>query len=517
MSQKNARAKKSIKNAVVSTSYHLVLLGLGFFSRKVFFDYLGSEVLGLNTMAKDILSFLNLTELGIGSAIAFLLYKPLHEKDQNKIKEIVTVQGWLYRIIAYIIIALSCVIMCFFPIIFAKSPLPLGYAYLTFGALLLGNMLGYFYNYRLIVLSAHQKQYKVVRVSRSVEILKIVAQMIAVSTLRNPFFWWLGLEFSSRLITTYFLDKVIKREYPWLEINLKNGRSYLNTNKEIIKKTKQVFFHKLGGVVLTNSSAPILYAFTSLTTVAFYGNYKIILGNISRLMGNLFSSTSAGVGDLVAEGNKNSIRRVFWELFDSRLLIASIVIICCYLLTEPFISVWLSPEYTLGKKFLLIFLVMQGIMMTRETVESFISAHGMFQDIWSPIAEAAINIGLSILFGYFWGIEGIMLGVTTSLVLLVEIWKPYFLFKVGFKENPLHYFSKLAGRLAIILAVAFISTKICPLLPKSDVAGTSFSNWIIYATETALVVSAMLIAVFMAFSQGMRNFAKRMISLIQTR
>ena len=110
-----------------------------------------------------------------------------------------------------------------------------------------------------------------------------------------------------------------------------------------------------------------------------------------------------------------------------------------------------------------------------------------------------------------------MLGVTTSLVLLVEIWKPYFLFKVGFKENPMHYFARLAGRLALILVVAFLSTKICPLLPKCDVAGTSFSNWIIYAIETTAVVSAMLIAAFMAFSQGMRNFAKRMISLIPTR
>ena len=112
MSQENERAKNSIRNAVVSTSFHLVLLGLGFFSRKIFFDYLGSEILGLNTMAKDILSLLNLTELGIGSAIAFLLYKPLHEKDHDKTKEIVTVQGWLYRIIAYIIIYTTMDVIC---------------------------------------------------------------------------------------------------------------------------------------------------------------------------------------------------------------------------------------------------------------------------------------------------------------------------------------------------------------------------------------------------------------------
>ena len=141
----------------------------------------------------------------------------------------------------------------------------------------------------------------------------------------------------------------------------------------------------------------------------------------------------------------------------------------------------------------------------------------MFQDIWSPIVEATINIGLSILFGHFWGLEGIILGVTTSLVLLVEIWKPIFLFKVGLKENPMQYFSRLAGRLAVILVVAFISTKICPLLPKSSSAGSSILDWTIYAGETALLISLMLIPPFMAFSRGMRNFVKRMSAIILKR
>lgn len=517
MGQKNSRAKKSIKNAMVSTVYYLAIICLSFFSRRIFFEYLGSEILGLNTTARDLLSLLNITELGIGSAIAFLLYKPLHEKDHEKVKEIITVQGWLYRIVAYIIIAASCVLMCFFPAIFAKSPLPLSYAYLVFGSLLIGNMLSYFYNYRAFVLSAQQKQYKMVRVNQGVEVLKIIFQIIAVSRFKNPFFWWLGLEFATRVISCYLLDRIIKKDYPWLDISLKNGKAYLARNREIIKKTKQVIFHKLGGVALSNSSTPILYAYTSLTVVAFYANYQLVLGKVSRLIGNFFSSTSAGVGDLVAEGNKSSIKRVFWELFDSRFMIASTIIICCYHLADPFISAWLSPDYILGKRFLVIFLIMQWILMTRETVDSFISAHGMFQDIWSPIVEAFINISLSICFGHFWGLEGIIFGATISLVLIVEIWKPIFLFHVGLKENPLQYFSRLAGRLVVVLCVAYLSTKICPLLPKSSEAGSSFFNWVFYAIETTLVVSLMLIPSFLAFSQGMRNFVRRMTDIILRR
>lgn len=515
MGQDNARARRSIKNAVVSTSYYLILLALGFFSRKLFFQYLGGEILGLGTTAQDMLGVLNISELGIGSAVAYLLYKPLFEKNHEKIKEIVTVQGWLYSKIAYFLIASSCILMCFFPKIFAKSDLPLSYAYIVFLVFLAGSLMSYFYNYRLILLSADQKQYKIVRVNQGIEALKIIAQMVTISCFKHPFFWWIGLEFISRLSGTIWLDKVIKKEYPWLELNLKIGSKLNKSNPEIIGNTKKIFFHKIANVVLANSSSPILYAFTSLTTVAFYGNYQLILKKISALIKNLFNSTAAAVGDLVAEGNKKSEMRVFWELFDSRLLTASIIVICSFYLTQPFISAWLSSDYLLSERFLLIYLIMQGIIMTRETVDSFISAHGMFQDIWAPMAEASLNIGLSILFGHLWGLEGIMLGVTISLILIVCIWKPIFLFKVGFKESPLPYFTKLTGRLVVIVAVAIVTGKIIPLLPMSSGASSSFLKWTVLAAETACIVAIIIIPAFLAFSQGTRNFVKRMTAIIK--
>ena len=53
-----SRTSKSIKNAQASLIYYFIQLLLGFFSRKVFFDYLGSEILGLNTTAANLLGFL---------------------------------------------------------------------------------------------------------------------------------------------------------------------------------------------------------------------------------------------------------------------------------------------------------------------------------------------------------------------------------------------------------------------------------------------------------------------------
>ena len=59
-----SRTAKSLKNSVVALGFYFVNLILQFFSRKIFLDYLGAEVLGLNTTATNLLQFLNLAEPG---------------------------------------------------------------------------------------------------------------------------------------------------------------------------------------------------------------------------------------------------------------------------------------------------------------------------------------------------------------------------------------------------------------------------------------------------------------------
>ena len=223
----NSRTSKSIKNAKVALIFYFAQLVLGFFSRKAFFDYLGSEFLGLNTTASNLLGFLNLAELGVSAAICYFLYQPLYEKDYDKLNKLVTIQGWIYRKVAYIIIGASLVLMSFFPMIFSKTSLPLWYAYCMFGVLLFSSILGYFYNYKQIVLYADQKNYKIQQYVQGTGILKMILQIIAVSYLPNPFWGWLVLEAISAVVTTIILNFILKKEYPWLKTSTKHGKAYI--------------------------------------------------------------------------------------------------------------------------------------------------------------------------------------------------------------------------------------------------------------------------------------------------
>lgn len=236
-----SRTANSVKNSVVALGVYFMNLVLQFFSRKIFLNHLGTEVLGLNTTATNLLQFLNLAELGIGSAIACTLYKPLFDNDTKTINEIVSLQGWMYRRIALIVITGAAVLMCFFPLIFVKMPLPMWYAYSSFGVLLVSALLSYFVNYKQILLSSDQKEYKIQYSYKTTMLVKVLCQIFAIKYFENGYVWWLVLEVLFAVMASVALDMTVRKTYPYLKTELASGRVLSQKYPGIITKIKQLF------------------------------------------------------------------------------------------------------------------------------------------------------------------------------------------------------------------------------------------------------------------------------------
>lgn len=60
---------------------------------------------------------------------------------------------------------------------------------------------------------------------------------------------------------------------------------------------------------------------------------------------------------------------------------------------------------------------------------------------------------LSILFGYFWGLNGILAGVLASLFIIHSCWKPYFLFSKGL-HVPIITYIQIYARHILAAAIA---------------------------------------------------------------
>lgn len=505
---KNSRTANSIRNARIAFLFSVLLLALGFFSRRIFIECLGTELTGLNTTATNLLGFINLAELGIGTAVSFCLYKPLEQYNYDEVNEIVSLQGWLYRRVAIAVAIGATILMAFFPLIFDDIEFPLWYAYGSFGVYLLGALLGYYFNYKQIVLIANQDEYKVTYCIQGVRSIKIIIQIIGLGYFKFDYSFWILTEFATAIITCLVLNLVIKKSYKWLEPKLTLGKQLLEKHSIILTKTKQLIYHRLSAYVLKETSPLIIFALASLTVVTIYGNYLMLAMNIIILIGAVTGGVTASIGNLVAEGDDKKIWLFYKKYTVGRFWLASIVCFCFYNLSHDFISVWIGPQYTIDNITLLMLTIFAFISTTRINDE-FLSVYGLFQDIWAPIVELTLNIGLSILFGYLCGLPGIVGGVVISLLIIVCCWKPYFLFTRGFKRKIRDYIFLLIK----VLFATTISIAIAQIIRYQLITYTidDIFDWFIVATITLVSFAIISGIVFMIVDRDCKNFVRKLV------
>lgn len=504
----DSRLNKSITNAKVNLLFYFISLVLSFISRKVFLDFLGADFIGLIGTLQNLIGFLNLAELGISTAIGYVLYKPLFSNNRKDITEIVSLFGYLYRKIGFIIIVGGIVLGCFIPIIFSKSEYNLSIIYVAYTFFLFSTVLGYFLNYKQTLLSVDQKNYIITGYFQTTGIIKTIIQIAIVYYTQN-YYIWIVLELVFSIIYSFVLNWKIRKIYPWLQTDIVDGKKIITKYPEIIKYIKQLFIHKIANFVQNQTTPLLIYAIISLKEVAYYGNYTIIVSKLAFLVNNIFDGSQASVGNLVAEGDNNKIKQVFYEIMSLRYFFSGIFVFSLYNLTEPFISLWLGDEYILNKSILIIMLINTYISQTRGAVDLFINGFGLFSDIWAPCTEAAISLILSLLLGYFWGLEGILLGVTISLIIIVCIWKPILLHKKGFKTSIKYYF-KIVSKFLFLLSVSWSLSYVIISLFKGVITH-DYITWIIYSILTTSLFGIILFILMYISEKSMRTLVKRFI------
>ena len=507
--KQESRVKKTILNARVNLIFYFLTLALAFFSRKIFLNSLGVEFVGLTGTLSNLLGFLNLAELGISTAIGYVLYKPLFEQDQQKINEIISVFGYLYRWVGKIILITGCILSFFLPFIFPHTGIDLPVIYLAYYSFLGSSLIGYFINYRQTLLGADQKNYVVTAYFQTGNIIKTIIQMTLAYYTGN-YYIWIGIEFIFGIIYSCILNWKINQVYPWLESNIKSGKLLYKKYPEVMKYTKQLFVHKIAALVQFQTTPFLIYAFVSLQTVAFYGNYSLITDKLKQLFDSFLGSTAAGIGNLIAEGNKEKIVKVYWEMMSLRFLIVGIATLSLYHLLPPFIGLWLGQEYVLSDSVLILALIIFALGIIRGTTDQFINGYGLFYDTWAAATESVIFIVVALIGGFLWQLEGILLGSIVSLLIIVYGWKPYFLFKKGLKL-PIRIYGLNVLKLITITGMTVIAFNTLNRWTNMNHGMDNWKNFITFAIYTVVSLSLIHFLLLYIGTRSMRTLVQRLI------
>ena len=500
------RVHRSVMNIKVGMFFYILSLFLAFFSRKIFLDCLGAEFIGLTGMLMNIMSFLSVAELGIGTSIVYFLYKPLQEDNHDKINEVMSMLAFLYRCIGFIIGSCGIIVSLFFPWWFDNLTTGLPLVYFSFYSFLASSVAGYIFNYKQLLVGANQKQYLVNAYFQTIAIVQSLTQILLAWYYRNLWLWVVvGLVFT--IIGIIVFNIRIRQLYPWLKVDFRQGRQNLKKYPEVLKKTRQIFIYKIKDFILYRSDEILVGAFVSVVSVAFYGNYMMIVYKLKYFINILGDGLNAGVGNLLAEGNEKNIMKVFWEMTAVRFFILGIAIFPLIMFIQPVIGIWLGNEYKLGS--LIVYLIVFNffIYLQNGTVYIFIGAAGLFSDVWAAWCELFINIAVTVALAPYYGIVGILLGKITSVFFINIFWKPYFLFSQGFHKSVWVFWRGMTPYYLLFALFSILSVLIKNAIV--DIYVNSLLSLLLWGFAIITVVLASFFLLLFIFTPGMKYFIAR--------
>ena len=507
---KMTRLDKSVKNARINLTFYVIIIFISFFSRRIFLDFLGEEFVGLTSTLISVLGMINIAELGIGGAVGFMLYKPLYQDNKMELNEIISIFGYVYRKIGVIVIAIALLLSPLLPIYLKSSDISNWVIFYAYFSYVFVSILGYFINYKQLLLNADQRNYEIMICFQSTNIIRLLVQIVIAYYTKNVFFW-ITTEIIFGCIYSYVISKRVHKVYPWLNSNIKNGKALLKKYPKFIKNVKQIFIHNISGITLVNIS-PLIIASWSLSQVALYNNYSLIVSKVTQLIAQLMGSNSAGIGNVIAEGDSHLIKRVYWEINSLYYFIAGTITISLYFIVDPFISIWIGESYIMDTTTVSLILIILYLSLIRAANDSFIYAYGLFYDTWAPITETVLTVVASIIGGYYFGINGVLFGTIIGVIPIVHVWKPYFLFSQGINSSFFNYLKTIFKYIILALIVFIVMIYLVEYISferKNSYLWWSLTSLIIFSTTTVLMGSAMLLT-----SLGMRSATKRVIGLI---
>ena len=500
------RVHRSVMNIKIGMIFYVLSLFLAFFSRKVFLDGLGVEFIGLTGILTNILSYLSVAELGVSTSIIVFLYKPLQEENHERINEVMSMLAFLYRCIGFVIGGMGLVVSLFFPFWFSNLSVNLFLVYFAFYSFLGSSVLDYIFNYRQLLVTANQKQYLVSAYFQTISYAQSITQILLIYFYKNLYLWVIvGLAFS--IIGCIVFNYRIRTIYPWLQIDLSEGRNNLKRFPEILTKTKHVFWQKIKDMLLFRSDELLIGIFVSIPTIAIYGNYTIITNKLNYLV-NIFSEgLAAGVGNIVATGNKHNIMKVYWELTAFRFVILGLVVFPLLILIQPFICIWLGSQYQLSETIVNLLILHIFFRLQCGNLYSFMSAYGLYDDVWAAWTELAINLILTLSLAPFYGIVGILIGKIISFAFITVFWKPYYIFSNAFNLSVWIFWKKMFPYYSVFVAITSIS-----LLTKfyfAEIYAGVFYKQMIYGILLLIPLQLLYLYLLFIFTDGMKYLIAR--------
>ena len=462
------RTQNATKNILFGVIKQIYQLLIPFVIRTAMIYKMGTQYVGLGSLFTSILSVLNLTELGIGSAMIYSMYKPIVEDDTEKICKLMNLYKLYYRVIGTVIMVVGVALTPLIPKLVTGS-VPSDIDLLILYYINLGTtVLSYFmFSYKKSLLFAHHRVDVESKISLMVFTIQYILQLIAIYM--ESYYLYALIVLVTTVVNNIVSAIIVDRMYPQYKAK---GELDIDEKKEINSRISDLFTAQVGGVVVDSADAIVISAFLGLTILGIYNNYFYIMTAIFGFIGIIFNACKAGIGNSIivesADKNYNDLKKFLFMIS----WITGVCTCCLLCLFQPFMKIWVGDKLMLEMPLVICMCIYFFLHEINRLINTYKDAAGMWhEDKWRPLVVALINLGLNLIMVQHIGLFGILLSTVLSMLFVGMPWLLYNLFTVIFHRNAMEFIIRMLLYAFIAVVTSLVMYFVCQHIEVDGVIG----------------------------------------------
>ncbi len=448
------KAKRSVYNLITGFATQFVVMALGFVIPRLTLTNFGSETNGYMSLVAQIYSYIALLEAGLGMTVLQALYAPVASNDRKTISGIINAAKIYYRRVAVyygiVVIAVSVILPLLVDSDLSFTEMAL---YFLFNGV--GNVISFSVTAALTqLLLAEGKNYVASIITIVFHLFSQTVKIILLSIGLNIVFLQLCYTTIGLLqLLVYYI--YYKKTYFWVD----------KKEKPLISRLKQrsaFFVQRVSDLVFSCTDVLLISVFCDLAMASVYAIYTLIYNALTTALSSVFSSVKFLLGQSYSESREKYV--LIYKNFQKILCVTAFPLFStAFVLTIPFIQLYTQgiTDADYIDNVLPFMFCVNGLLTACKWVPLNlinISYHAK-KTVGRSIAEAGINLGLSILLVPFFGIRGALIG--TAVALIYRVIDMLFYTNKKILQMPIWYELKLyVVNFSVFFAIALVAPKI---------------------------------------------------------
>lgn len=458
------RVEKSMRNLLYGIVGQGVSSLLSFAMRYALVHTLGIGAVSLDGLFTEVIAMLSLAELGVGSAIVYNLYAPLRENDEKKLAELMNLFKTAYRWIAFAMFLIGMLLLPYVHLFVSKMEIDLNYLRLIYFLFLVQTVSSYLFSYKTALLNADQRVYIISRTNMFVRITFTVLSILFLVVTRN-YIVYLCLQIAMTVSINLFISVQADRRYPFLK---RRERLSKSERRQVLSNIKYLFISALSGKITNSTDNILISTMVGTLRVGAYSCYTMLINAMTGLLIQLHHATTGGVGNLMAEGDyiytEKVLRRMTFITYCPTVLAA----VGIYTVSSPFIRLLYGREYLLPMPIVFICVLNFLIYIIKNPLWAMVGVSGLFaQNKNISLLGDGLNLLISIVLGKRWGIFGILLGTSCTLIVQTMLKERLLFHQYLHLEDKTYVRLVIKGISSCVLCM-LASQGVCSLLPVSN-------------------------------------------------